>query len=866
MKRITKFYTLILVLFVVVVTVGLWYLHYSGFLVPKISQIILISIDTCRADYLSCYGYPRQTTPNIDTFAQQAVRFEKAITQIPTTLSAHASMLTGTIPPYHGVRNNFNFKLHDRNTSIAEILRERGYRTGAIVSAFVLDKQFGLNQGFETYHDDFIEAKRHGGYFERKGNEASDIACRWLQEHRDDKFFLFLHYFDPHNDYEPPEPFASNFADNLYAGEIAYTDYCIGRVIEKLKALRLYDSALIIIVGDHGESLGEHGEETHGYFMYQSTVWVPLIIKPPGGSKPTTVSEPVAVTDIVPTILSMLRIPVPAEVQGRDLSSLFAKKQESKKQNAIYCEAVDATRYGCNPLFGVVQGQWKYIETNRPELYDLSRDPDETKNLAEDEKERAQVLRGQLKRIMSEQSYQGETDGEIALDPASIQRLASLGYIGAGSVSDEFEFDTSKDDPKDLIEFYKLHMKLHRLFLKERNYDEAEKLCRELIRQRPNYSDPYSYLGKIAVARGKPAESIAYFKESLRLNNEVCEVHEDLAGALETLGNLDEAAKHYQEALRIMPEWYRYYISLGAVRARQGHLEQATSLFKKALEIHPDCAEAYYNLGNISILQGRMDEATEHWIESLRIKPDQADVLKNLGKVSFQKGKVEDAIGYWKRSIHVNPEQPDVYSNLGFALSKKGDINQAIEYYLIAVKLDPGYYQAHTNLAMLLAEKGKITEALQHWTQSLEIEPKQAAAHRELGMVLARQNKVAEAVLHLREAVHLNPNQPGVLNYLAWILATYQDKTVHNPKEAVRFAQKACQLTDYKYAELLDTLAVAYAAAGQFDKAITTAQKAVDLAIASGRAEQAQVIRDRLKLYRNSEPYQEYLPSERPSN
>ncbi len=858
MKLTTKFCTLTFVLFTAVAIGGLWYLHYSGFLVPNIPQIILVSIDTCRADYLSCYGYPRQTTPNIDTFAQQAIRFEKAITQIPTTLSAHASMLTGTIPPYHGVRNNFNYKLHDRNTSIAEILQEHGYSTGAIVSAFVLNKQFGLNQGFETYHDDFIEAQQHGGYFERKGNEASDLACEWLQEHRDDKFFLFLHYFDPHNDYEPPEPFASNFADNLYAGEIAYTDYCIGRVIEKLKALRLYDSALIIIVGDHGESLGEHGEEKHGYFMYQSTVWVPLIFKPPGGSKPSTVSEPVAVTDIVPTILSMLRIPVPAEVQGRDLSSLFAQKQQSKKQNTIYCEAVDATRYGCNPLFGVVQGQWKYIETNRPELYDLSRDPDETKNLAETEQEQAQALRGQLKRIMSEQSYLGETDGEIALDHVSLQRLASLGYIGAGSVSDEFEFDINKDDPKDLIEFYKLHMQLHRLFIKEQKYDEAEKLCRELIRQRPNYSDPYSYLGKIAVVRGKPDESIAYFKEALRLNNEVCEVHEDLASALETLGKLDEAAKHYQEVLRLRPEWYRYYISLGVIRAKQGELEQATSLFKKALEIHPDCADAYYNMGNVSALQGRMDEAAGYWIESLRIKPDQADVLENLGKILYQKGKVDDAIGYWKRSIQINPEQPDVYSNLGFALSKKGDINQAIEHYLKAVQLNPGYYQAHTNLAMLLAEKGKITEALRHWTRSLELEPKQAAAHREWGMVLAKQNKVAEAVLHLREAVRLKPNQPGVLNYLAWILATHRDKTIHNPKEAVRFAKKACQLTDYKYAELLDTLAVAYAAAGQFDEAITTAQKAVDLAISSGQEEEVQILRKRLELYRNSQqPYQE---------
>ena len=866
MKLTAKFYIFVLVLLVLLVTGGLWFLSRSDLFVPNVPQIILISIDTCRADYLSCYGYPRQTTPNIDAFARRAVRFEQAITQIPLTLPAHASMLTGTIPPYHGVRNNFNYKLHGRNTSIAEILQEQGYTTGAIVSAFVLDSRFGLDQGFDTYYDNFIGAREDASSLERKGGRTSELACQWLQEHRNEKFFLFLHYYDPHEKYEPPEPFASGFADNLYAGEIAYTDYCIGRVIEKLKTLRLYDSALIIIVGDHGESLGEHGEKTHGYFMYQSTVWVPLIIKPPDGSRPSTVSEPVAVTDIVPTILGMLRIPAPDEVQGRDLSSLFTQEPENKKQNAVYCEATDATRYGCNPLIGVVQGRWKYIMVNKPELYDLSRDPNETKNLAETESERAQTLRGRLKRIMNEQSYLGETDSGMALDHASRQRLESLGYVKAGGGSDEFVFDPNKDDPKDLLEFFQLHMQLHHLFIDEQNYDEAEKLCRVLIRLRPSYSDPYSYLGKIAVVRGKPAESIAYFKESLRLNNEVGEVHEDLAGALESLGRLDEAAEHYQEVLRLMPEWCQNYNKLGVIRAKQGELNQAVSLFKKALEVHPDCAEAYCNLGKVSAQQGKMDEAVGYWTKSLRVKPEQADVLENLGKVLYQKGKIDDAIGYWKQSLRINPEQPDMYSNLGFVLVKRGDVNQAMECYQKAVQLSPGSYQAHTNLAMLLAEKGQTTEAVRHWTKSLDLEPEQAVVHWELGMALVKQNKVTEAVSHLRETVRLNPNQPGVLNYLAWVLAAYPDIPVHNPKEAVQLAQNSCRLTDYKYAESFDTLAVAYAANGQFDMAVAVARKAVDLALSSGRRELAEVIGERLKRYGNAEPYQEQWPYEHSSD
>jgi len=856
MRLRTKFHVLAIVLLVVVAIGGIWLLSRPVLIGPNIRQIILVSIDTCRADYLSCYGYPRRTTPNIDAIARQAVRFEQAISPVPLTLPAHSSMLTGTIPPYHGVRDNITYKFRDRNTTIAEILREYGYRTGAIISTFVLDAQFGLNQGFESYNDDFIEARQYGEYLERKAHEASEFACKWLQENRGEKFFLFLHYFDPHDAYVPPEPFASRFADNLYAGEIAYTDDCIGRVIERLKALRLYDPALIIIVGDHGESLWEHAEETHGYFIYQSTVRVPLIFKLPGHSRHFTVSEPVAVIDIVPTILRMLRIPVPAEVQGRDLSGLLTKKQREKKPGSIYCESVEATKYGCNPLFGVVQGQWKYIETTMPELYNFTQDPNETKNLAEAEPERARALRGQLKRILSEQSYRGEQESKTALDQRSLQRLASLGYIGGGSVSKILEFDPGKDDAKDLIGFYNLYLKLHSVF-KEQKYDEAEDLCRELLRQRPDFVDAHSYLGEIAVERGDTVKAIAYFRQALQLDNERSDVHQKLAAALTSLGNLDEAVKHLQEAVRLRPEDPKSLNSLGILLAKQEKLEQATGLFKKSLEIDPDYADAYCSLGNVFALQDRMDEAAEYWSKSLRLKPGQTEVLENLGKISYQKGRIDDAIGYWKQSLQVDPEQPKVYFNLGFALSNKEDISQAIEYYLKAVQLKPDYYQAHTNLANLFNLRGNTVEAIQHWRQSLKVEPKQATAHQKLGIALVKQDKIAEAVLHFKEAVRLKPNRPKVLNNLAWILATYRDGRFHNPNEAIRFAEDACLLTDYKDVGMLDTLAAAYAAAGKFDDAAATAQKAVDLALSSGLEERAQTIRKRLELYKAGKPYYE---------
>jgi len=233
----------------------------------QVRNVVLISIDTCRADYLGCYGYPHRITPNVDEIAKQGVIFKNVITSVPMTLPAHCSMLTGTIPPYHEVHDNLDYQLDESNVTLAEILKEHGFVTGGIISASVLDSQFGINQGFDTFNDR-LEKGRTGGLMVERGAEAtSRLALAWLAQRKSKRFFLFLHYFDPHFDYAPPEPFASRFADNLYSGEIAYTDYCIGRVIQALKDLGLFDSTLIIITSDHGEMLGEHGELTHGYFI-----------------------------------------------------------------------------------------------------------------------------------------------------------------------------------------------------------------------------------------------------------------------------------------------------------------------------------------------------------------------------------------------------------------------------------------------------------------------------------------------------------------------------------------------------------------------------------------------------------------------
>ncbi|MCP4709805.1 MAG: sulfatase [Planctomycetes bacterium] len=341
----------------------------------SIRNVILISIDTCRADYLSCYGFDLPTTPQIDQMAQHAILFQNAHTPVPLTLPAHCSLFTGTYPLYHRIHDNYQGSLGQNHITLAEILKDNGYNTGAVIGSFVLDQQFGTDQGFDSYQDKFNQPLVAGDTDERRAEQTSSLACEFIEDHQDAPFFLFLHYFDPHIDYEPPEPFSSRFSDNLYAGEIAYTDRCIGHVLDQLKKLNLDDSTMLVIVGDHGESLGEHGESTHGYYIYQSTIHIPYIIKVPGISSPKIINENVSLVDVMPTILGCIDLPIPDQVQGKDLSKYFQKETPLPSKRHIFTESIAPDTYGCNPLLGILYENWSYIHTVRPELYDLLKNP-----------------------------------------------------------------------------------------------------------------------------------------------------------------------------------------------------------------------------------------------------------------------------------------------------------------------------------------------------------------------------------------------------------------------------------------------------------------------------------------------------------
>lgn len=475
----------------------------------EIKHIVLISMDTTRADYLSCYGYPKNTTPHIDALATHATRFETAVSTVPMTLPAHSTMFTGMIPPAHGVHHNIGYQLAPSNTTMAEMLREDGFNTAGIISSFVLLTKFGINQGFDTYNETFSGARGTQCGLERRGDETTQIALDWLENNKADKTFLFLHYFDAHESYDPPEPFATKFANDPYAGEIAFVDHCIGQVIQKLKELDIYDSTLLIITGDHGEMLGEHGEDEHSYFIYQSAIHVPLIVKLPSQKKGAVIAQNVGLVDMVPTICSLLKIDPPAGIQGQDLSPMLHGRIPEGDERYLYAESTGPSRIGASSLMAIVHRKWKYIQAPRPELYDLDNDPAEEHNLVEQDPQRARILEDKLKETL-EQSVRKDMDSRMELDAESIKRLASLGYV-AGNAEGQMVFDQSGDDPKDYIHVYTQFNRALEL-RDELEYEKAEAILVDLIPERPEFQEIYAALGEIGMYQQDYEQAIVYYR------------------------------------------------------------------------------------------------------------------------------------------------------------------------------------------------------------------------------------------------------------------------------------------------------------------------------------------------------------------
>ena len=623
-------------------------------------NVVLITIDTLRADHLRCYGYDQGHTPNIDKLAAAGTRFTAVVTAAPLTLPSHCSIMTGTYPMYHGVRDNVGYKLDPSAETLAQILRRHGYATGAVVGSYVLDQSFGLGTGFDFYYDHFasqIDPREtiNMAQLKRKGADVIDQAMSWIRGVRGHPFFVWTHLYDPHDPYDPPPPFKSQFASAPYDGEIAYVDQQVGRFMAFLNENGLYENTLIVVTSDHGESLGEHRELRHGYFIYDATLRIPLIVTPPSGSiAPRTVTQEVRSIDIAPTILQLLGLPSGKMMQGMSLKSLMQGTRRELAPDA-YSESFYPRQFGWSALRSLRVRNLKYIEAPRPELYELDQDPKELKNVAAERPAVASALKSKLAALEKSSSDGGfQAKAAHRLTPEELAKLASLGYVGDPSAKSKARSDgETLPDPKDNIDTFYL---INRAGVDAGNgkCDSAIPTLLEILEKTPKIPAVYTMLGRCYFIQEKYSDAMKVF-DQLRIIDPNSEDAQFYTAACEF--NLDQLAR-------------------------------AEADFRKVLAVNPKRAFAYKYLGFIYQAQGKPDLAIAEFQRVLELSPQDLEAHGKLGFLLASTARLKEALTHFQKVVALSPSDASAHYNLGIAYEKLGDKTKAAQELAVACKLD----------------------------------------------------------------------------------------------------------------------------------------------------------------------------------
>jgi len=643
-------------------------------------NVLLITIDTLRADHLGCYGFNLAHTPRIDRLAREGVRATDAVAAAPITLPSHASILTGLLPPAHGVRDNGTYALGDDAVTLAERLKAAGYSTHAAVSALVLNRRYNLAQGFDSYDDDLWaeDAPRLFMIRDRRAAKTAERVAGWLDTWSEAKtrrpFFVWTHFYDPHQPYEPlPEDRVR--CPTPYDGEIAGADKGVGRIVDELERLGVLDDTLVILTADHGESLGEHGEKTHAVFVYDATLHVPFLLRSPRlFSAGTVYTGPVRSVDIVPTVLSALGLPGGEETQGADLLRALQGKAEPL-QLPQYSESLLAeVGFGMAPLYAVRSAGIKWIRAPRPEVYDLKKDPHELHNLYPQEARRGARLDRELSALLADSQKRALGAQKSPMDRETLENLQALGYLAPAGMR-----QTMKGiDPKDGIVLYnKLEEARH--FAQGKQWPEAERKLREIMEVTPAN---LSALNILALCR---------FQQ------------DDLPGAYGL----------YLRSLALDPKQSRVYAMLGAISMIREDFAAAERNYRQALAITPAFVEAMSSLGFIAAVHGKDGEAQRWYEKAIAADPGFPRVYRRLGDLYYERGDWDKAFVNYRKTIRIIPSDFTAVVQAGNAARRKGDRKGAAELFRQAARLRPDSWVPVYNLACLRAVEGDLPAALE---------------------------------------------------------------------------------------------------------------------------------------------------------
>ena len=669
-------------------------------------NVLLVTIDTTRADHLEIYGGPAGT-PNLRALAEEGVVFEQAFSPVPITLPAHSSLMTGKVPFTHGVRDNGLFVLGEGQTSLAEIVKEAGYRTAAAIGSFPLTQQFGISQGFDFFDDhlnapfedvfgDRIIPKRRLYFDERPAGQVNEALLPWLEENGDHPFFLWAHYFDPHFPHQPPPPYDQLYAHDLYAGEIAYSDESLGILIDTLKRLGVYDRTVIVVTSDHGESRGEHNEATHSLLAYNSTLHIPLVIKPPTGVPVgQRVASRVGLIDVFPTLLDWLDLSVPDGIQGRTLAPALADGGASLDDRVLYAETLSPRlNHDWGELRALYMDQHKYIHGPRPELYGLSTDPRELRDLVAEDPEEAERLKGLLASYLERHAVEA-LDSSVAIDEATAQRLMALGYlqpsgVKVGAITEELHEEG--DPPQDRAVTIGMYSQAKQFLFEGRWLDARESFerllrldpdnghytellalaesrlgrldrARELLESIPHdlpvppREKVLESIGNLLLAGGDLQGALEHYRDSQALARTATGQHR-IAELYLALGDSAQYERHLEAALGEDEAFAPARLALAVVRAQEGDVEAARAQFTQALESHPFFPRGHYNYGVFLWTQEDAEQAESHLRRAVTLEPNYHQARGALVEVLVGLDREDDALDEYLELATRAPQSP----------------------------------------------------------------------------------------------------------------------------------------------------------------------------------------------------------------
>ena len=901
---------------------------------PPGTNVLLVSVDTTRADHLGCYGHEGIKTPNIDRLAAEGVRFEWCISSAPLTLVSHSTMMTGSYQYVHGARDNGLFSLDDANVTLAEILHDAGYATEADVASVILNSQYNMDQGFEVYkdvrHDRYAAAAAaaedwQGGEvradakpkpksdprlgeqtLERNAEEISRSGIERLRrlESGDRPFFIFLHYYDPHWPREAPDEFRAQYED-AYDAEIAYFDSEFGKLLDEVDRLGLADNTMVVLVSDHGEGRGQHGESTHSAFLYDSTLHVPMIMRCrgiiPSGE---VVSSQVRLVDLAPTILDFVGLADKStgQMQGVSLCPFFARSDLALDLACYADTIVPKAMYGMSQLRSLRTLAWKYILAPVPELYEVVTDRLELFNLATTETDRAMRMRQNLWDLIESspdppgaraalREMKGDTEAQLqAL--GYVSSAEDLAALGEGSELDHFE--PEGENPRDHIEKVELLCKgmgaqrvgmfesadlIFRRLLKlspdqpvvvglyaanlaamSRFEESAEYFARAVALQRSNCDNLRKYgVVLTMLKRFKDAEGI--LREAAECNPEDVVAMTDLAGVLSSMRRFDEALSVLAVAEERRANHPLVFYQRGVVEMRQLKFEKAQASFERAIELDPDRARNHIAKASVLRKLNQVDEAIAYLESVARRMPDDKALAQYVASLHGGRGDVEQA-GHWlQRIAEIDPEDADAHYYLARNYLRGDQADRALQAIDTAVKLDPESSEYLDRKGVILSTLGRQAEALDVYARIIEMSPDQALAYHAAAKLAFALNLPDRVVELLGKGVEQFPGDAQMLNSLAWRLATLPDASGRDGPRALELAELANRLTEDENPFFLDTLAAAYAENGRFDDAVKTAERAMEKAGDFQGGQVREDIASRRDRYVNRQPFREAPPA-----